>query len=146
MIDCDAVATGKKVVVVVYSGGEVDISKWVDKVDAIVMAWYTGQEGGHALADILSGKVSPSGRLPFTFWGSLKKNPSTPYYHVAKLDENIPPRHYERYKHYPFTDYTEGVFVLPRHRVFGVKPMFPIRWYSPTVLMIYADSPLTVCW
>lgn len=149
----DAVATGKKVVVVVYSGGEVDMSKWVDKVDAIVMGWYTGQEGGRALADILSGKVSPSGRLPFTFWGSLKKNPSTPYYHVADLDESMHPKHYERYEHYPFADYTEGVFVGYRGiEHFGVKPMFPFGYgltysnfkYSDLALEKLADGSVKV--
>ena len=57
------------VVVVANSGGEFDLSAWQGRVKAILLTWYPGQEGGNALAAILSGKVSPSGRLPFTFWG-----------------------------------------------------------------------------
>lgn len=130
----EAVATGKKVVVIVYSGGEVDLSKWGDNVNAIVMAWYTGQEGGRALADILSGKVSPSGRLPFTFWGSLKKNPTTLYYQKVTLDESVytkhePGRYASRHAKYPFADYGEGVFVGYRGiKHFGVEPMYPFGY------------------
>ena len=43
------------------------MSRWVDRVGAVVMAWYPGAEGGHAVADVLLGDVSPSGRLPVTF-------------------------------------------------------------------------------
>ncbi|MBP5538884.1 MAG: glycoside hydrolase family 3 C-terminal domain-containing protein, partial [Bacteroidales bacterium] len=142
----EAVATGKKVVVIVYSGGEVDLSKWGDKVNAIVMAWYTGQEGGRALADILSGKVSPSGRLPFTFWGSLKKNPSTPYYHPAKLDESVytkhEPGHYaSRHAKFPFIDYGEGVFVGYRGiRHFGVEPLYPFGYGLTYSTFAYSDA------
>ena len=130
----EAVATGKKVVVIVYSGGEVDLKKWGDKVSAIVMAWYTGQEGGRALADILSGKVSPSGRLPFTFWGSLDKNPVNRFYHMQKLDESVytkyEPGHYApRHAKYPFADYGEGVFVGYRGiKHFGVEPLYPFGY------------------
>ena len=64
----------KNVVAVMNSGGEFDLTAWIDEVPAVILAWYGGQCGGKALADIISGKVSPSGRLPFTFWGTLEKN------------------------------------------------------------------------
>ncbi len=142
----EAVATGKKVVVVVYSGGEVDLSKWGDKVNAIMMAWYTGQEGGRALADILSGKVSPSGRLPFTFWGSLEKNPTTPFYHKAVLDESVytkhePGRYASRHAKYPFADYGEGVFVGYRGiKHFGVEPLYPFGYGLTYSSFAYSDA------
>lgn len=124
-----AVATGKKVIVVVYSGGEVDVTKWADKVDAIVMAWYTGQESGRALADILSGKASPSGRLPFTFWGSWEKNPiSNLSYNRQRLSKSVyanKTKHHKRLDAYEYVDYNEGVFVGYRGvEHFGVKPMY----------------------
>lgn len=124
-----ALGTGKKVIVIIYSGGEVDITKWADKTDAIIMAWYTGQESGKALADIISGKASPSGRLPFTFWGSWDKNPTSASYHRQKLyatDKRISDYHKERFLAYDYTDYNEGVFVGYRGvEHFGIEPMFP---------------------
>ena len=51
-------------VVVVNSGGGVDFAQFADRARAILMAWYPGQEGGRAVAEILTGAVSPSGKLP----------------------------------------------------------------------------------
>lgn len=56
----------KNVVVVLVSGNAVAMP-WVDKVQAIVQAWYLGSEAGNALVSVLSGEVNPSGKLPFTF-------------------------------------------------------------------------------
>lgn len=58
--------TGTPVVVVIIGGSAVTMP-WLDTVDGVIMAWYPGEQGGNALADILSGSVNPSGRLPITF-------------------------------------------------------------------------------
>jgi beta-glucosidase len=69
------VAVGKPVVVVNLSGSAVDLS-WADEhVGAIVQAWYPGEEGGAAVADVLFGAVAPGGRLPVTFYRSLDDLP-----------------------------------------------------------------------
>jgi len=60
-------ATGKPVVVVLIGGSAITMSNWIDRVDAVVDAWYPGEEGGNAVAAILFGDHSPSGRLPITF-------------------------------------------------------------------------------
>ncbi len=60
-------ATGTPVVVVLVTGGAVVIGKWIDKVQAVLTAWYPGEEGGHAIADVLMGHHNPAGRLPITF-------------------------------------------------------------------------------
>ena len=60
------IATGTPVIVVLVSGCAVTMGRWLDKVPAVLHAWYPGEEGGHALADILLGRVNPSGRLPVT--------------------------------------------------------------------------------
>jgi beta-glucosidase len=61
------VATGKPVIVLLVGGSAVTMNNWVDKVSAIVDVWYPGEEGGHAIADVLFGDYNPAGRLPITF-------------------------------------------------------------------------------
>lgn len=123
-------AANPNTVVVVYSGGEVDVNPWIDKVGALIMAWYSGQEGGTALARIISGKVSPSGRLPFTFWGSIDKNPASANYYQSKPYGNRTSKRYsKRYSQYPFVEYSEGIFLGYRGMShFGVEPMFPLGY------------------
>jgi beta-glucosidase len=60
-------AANKNTVVVMTSGGSVAMTPWVDRVPAIIEAWYPGQQGGTALAEVLFGDVNPSGRLPVSF-------------------------------------------------------------------------------
>lgn len=124
-------------IVVVYSGGEVDVTPWIDKAGALVMAWYSGQEGGTALARILSGQVSPSGRLPFTFWGSLEANPAYPNYGISKPYGE---RTAKRYSQYPFIEYNEGIFLGYRGMEhFGSQPMFPFGFGLTYADITYSD-------
>ena len=60
-------ATGKPVIVLLVAGSAVTMSNWLDKVNSVVDVWYPGEEGGHAVADILFGDYNPAGRLPITF-------------------------------------------------------------------------------
>jgi beta-glucosidase len=60
-------ATGTPTVVVLYGGSAVDIADWLEAADAVLMAWYPGEAGGDAVADVLWGDADPSGRLPITF-------------------------------------------------------------------------------
>lgn len=120
-----AAALNKNTVVIINSGGEVDITPFKDNVAAIIMAWYGGQEGGKALADIVSGKVSPSGKLPFTFWGTEEKNPAAKYYHEITPEVYINSKNRDR-DPYPHAVYSEGLFVGYRGvDKFGIAPMFP---------------------
>jgi len=60
-------STGTPVVVVLVNGSAVTMSKWIDTVQAVVEAWYPGEEGGNAIDEVLFGDYNPAGRLPITF-------------------------------------------------------------------------------
>lgn len=104
-------AANKNAIVVVTSGGAVDTNDWLERVPALLQAWYPGQEGGTALAEILVGKVNPSGKLPATFERRAQDNPA-----------------YENYYAEPGTNrisYKEGVFVGYRgYEKNGTTPLF----------------------
>jgi beta-glucosidase len=92
-------AANPKTVVVLNSGAPVLLEGWLDQVPALVEAWYPGQEGGFAVADILLGKVNPSGKLVTTFMRKWEDCPAYGNYPGAN-DE---------------VHYAEGIFVGYRH-------------------------------
>jgi beta-glucosidase len=107
----EVAAANKNTIVVLNSGGGVDMSAWLDRVPALVAAWYPGQEGGTALAEILLGEVNPSGRLPVTFERRLEDNPSYAHYYPTPGTKAIP--------------YKEGIFVGYRgYEKNGTQPQF----------------------
>ena len=77
----DLIATGKPVIVVLHNGAVIDITDWVDGASAVLEAWYSGEQGGRAIADVLTGKVNPGGRLPMSWVKSVGQNP---YYYSIK--------------------------------------------------------------
>lgn len=88
----------KPLIAVVTAGSAVDLSSIEPYVDAIVLAWYPGEQGGNALADILFGKVSPSGHLPVTFYRSLDDLPAYQNYSL----QNRTYRYFNGPVAYPF--------------------------------------------
>jgi beta-glucosidase len=68
-------AANPRTVVVLMGGGGMLSQEWHDAVPGLLLLWYPGQEGGHALADVLLGRVSPSGRLPFSLPSSAEQLP-----------------------------------------------------------------------
>jgi beta-glucosidase len=72
-------AANPRTIVVLSTGGPVEMP-WADRVPAIIEAWFLGGETGHALANVLTGKVNPSGKLPVTFPKRLEDNPTYKYY------------------------------------------------------------------
>jgi len=86
------------IIAVITTGSDVDIDAIAPYADAIIMAWYPGEQGGNALADILFGNVSPSGHLPVTFYKSISNVP-------AYTDYNMKGHTYRYYNgpvQYPF--------------------------------------------
>ncbi len=108
-------AVNSKLVVVNISGNAVAMP-WVSKAPAIVQAWYIGSEAGHAIADVLSGDINPSGKLPFTFPARLEDCPA------HSVGEYVA----ERRKDTVDVKYNEGIFVGYRWADMQkkVKPLF----------------------
>ena len=106
-------AVNKKVIVVLNIGGVTDVSSWRDQVDGILLAWQPGLEAGNAIADILSGKVNPSGKLATTFPVSYNDVPSAKNFPGTPADK-------------PETvTYEEGIYVGYRYfNTFGIKPAY----------------------
>jgi beta-glucosidase len=75
-------ASNKPIIAVITAGSDVDVSSIEPYGDAIIYAWYPGEEGGNALANIIFGKVSPAGRLPITFYQSLNGVPDYSDYNM----------------------------------------------------------------
>ena len=88
----------KPIVVVITAGSDVDVSAIADYADAIIFAWYPGEQGGNALADIVFGKVNPSGRLPVTFYNSVNDLP--PYESYSMNNRTY--RYFKGQVQYPF--------------------------------------------
>lgn len=124
---CEAFhGAGKKVVVILNTGGVVETSSWKNLPDAIVLAWMPGQEGGNAVADILSGTVNPSGKLPVTFPCSYADVPGAEDFPFDRgkdysdgmnglmtLLRPVPADPNER--NIGYTNYSEGIYVGYRH-------------------------------
>jgi beta-glucosidase len=109
----EQVATANPNTVVVVNAGSPINMNWLDEVAAVVWAWYPGQEGGNAIADVLFGDVNPSGKLPTTFPKRLQDNPA--------------------YINYPGENgkvyYGEGLFVGYRYYdKKDIEPLFPFGY------------------
>ena len=119
-------AANKNTIVVLTSGGGADMNEWIDRVPALLEAWYPGQEGGKAAAEILFGDVNPSGRLPATFERRWEDNPvHDSYYPAAGTNRVI---------------YKEGVFVGYRgYEHNGTKPLFPFGYGLSYSSFTYAN-------
>jgi beta-glucosidase len=120
----------KNVIVVLTAGGNVDMTRWIDKVPGLLHAWYPGQEGGTALAQILFGEYSPSGKLPVSFERRLEDGATFKSYYPQKGDKHV--------------DYTEGVFVGYRHfDRSAIKPLFPFGYGLSYTSFKYSDLKIT---
>ncbi|KQN71521.1 glycoside hydrolase family 3 C-terminal domain-containing protein [Devosia sp. Leaf64] len=102
-----------KTVVVLQTGGPVEMP-WIDQVEAVLQAWYPGQEAGNAIADVLTGAAEPGGRLPQTFPVRWADNPA------HSQDREVYPGLEGKVR------YEEGIFVGYRHYDrLGLTPLYP---------------------
>lgn len=109
---------GKKVIVVLNISGVIETSSWKNKPDAILCAWLAGQEGGNSVADVLSGKVSPSGKLPMTFPINVNDAASSVNFPIdmkANTDLVNKGEKKSEIKNVDYADYEEDIYVGYRY-------------------------------
>jgi beta-glucosidase len=126
-------SVNKNTIVVITAGGNVDMRNWIDSVPGVINVWYPGQEGGTALAQMLFGEFSPSGKLPATFERRWQDNPAFGSYYPEPGQKRVA--------------YKEGIFVGYRHfDRSNTKPMFPFGYglsYTRFAYSNLAISPAT---
>ena len=108
-------ATNKRTIIIMTSGGSVDMTAWIERVPALLESWYSGEEAGTALAQLLFGDFSPSGRLPISFERRWEDNAVHDTYYPKNGEKKV--------------RYSEGVFLGYRHfDKSGTKPLFPFGY------------------
>ncbi len=104
-----------RTIVVITAGSPLNLSRIKDHVAAIVWGWYNGMEGGNAMADVLTGKVNPSGKLPFTIPVSLKDCPAHEKINYPGVGMQV--------------KYDEGILVGYRwYDTKGIAPLYPFGY------------------
>jgi beta-glucosidase len=126
----EVLAANKNVIVVVTSGGAVDANAWIDQVPALLQSWYSGQEGGTALAQLLFGQYSPSGKLPISFDRHFEDDAVFNLYYPSAGTKQV--------------KYTEGVFVGYRHYDrSATKPLFSFGFGLSYTTFKYSNLVVT---
>ena len=121
----DVAAINPNVVVVVNAGGGFETASWLDSAKAVLLAWYPGQQGGQAIAEILSGKLSPSGHLPISIERKLEDNPTWGNYYENYDVQTVKARK----SPYKRVTYKEGLFLGYRgYDRKDVKPLYPFGY------------------
>lgn len=119
-------AVNPRTIVVINAGGNVNMQPWLSSVKGLLQAWYPGQEGGTALAEILFGKINPSGKLPVTFEKNWSENPTFNYYHDRDADSRV--------------QYSEGLFVGYRgYEKHKIEPQFPFGYGLSYTTFAYSN-------
>lgn len=125
----EAVAkANKNTIVVINTGAPVAMTRWSAQVPAILDMWYSGQEGGHAIADVLFGDVNPSGKLPVSFVKEWKDSPAYGHYPGENLQ----------------VEYGEGIYVGYRYfDKHNIEPLYPFGYGLSYTKFDYSDLKIT---
>ena len=137
-------AKGKKVVAVLNVGGVIETASWKGLPDAILCAWQGGQEGGNSVADILTGKENPSGKLTMTFPVDFRDHASSSNFPIdmtasidftGKKQEGAEP-----VKFHDYTPYEEDIYVGYRYfDTFGKEVSYPFGYGLSYTTFDYSD-------
>ncbi len=133
---------GKKVVLVNFSGSAIGLEPETQSCDAILQAWYPGEEGGTAIANVLFGDVAPSGKLPVTFYKNVEQLPDFE-------DYNMKGRTYRFFEGEPLFPFGFGLsytqFAYGEAKVKGNKLVLEVNNIGPVdgdeVVQLYARRP-----
>ncbi|WP_373736894.1 glycoside hydrolase family 3 C-terminal domain-containing protein [Bacteroides heparinolyticus] len=136
-------AADKKVVVVLNIGGVIETASWKAQPDAILCAWQAGQEGGNSVADVLSGKASPSGKLPMTFPVKFEDAASSDNFPIdmkANIDLVNKGEKKNEVKNVDYTRYEEDIYVGYRYfDSFGKQVSYPFGYGLSYTTFEYAN-------
>ena len=121
---------GKPVIVIINSGSSMETASWRDRADAILVAWQPGEEGGNSVADVLTGKVNPSGHLTATWPVSISDDPSTDNFPQSPVYYNFTDKFAGGYlKGVNYSNHEEDIYVGYRYYdTFGRKPAYPFGY------------------
>lgn len=123
---CNVASKAKNVIVVANSGGGFNFMPWIYNVKGVIMAWYPGQEGGTALANILKGTVNPSGKLPMSIEKKWEDNPVHDNFFSKNGEKEI--------------TYQEGLFYGYRgYDAQDKRPLFPFGFGLSYTTFSYSD-------
>jgi beta-glucosidase len=124
-------AQGKKVVVILNIGGVIETASWKNKVDAILLPWQPGQEGGNSVADVFSGKVNPSGKLTMTFPVNYEDTPSAKNWIGTPADDPTS------------VTYEEGIYIGYRYfNTFNIQPSYEFGYGLSYTTFDYSNLTL----
>ncbi len=139
-------AAGKKVIVTLNIGGVIETASWKNLPDAILLAWQAGQEGGNSVTDVLSGKASPSGKLPMTFPDKLMDAASSANFPMdAQADTDVRNKGEKKsaVKNVDYTNYEEDIFVGYRYfDSFGKQVSYPFGYGLSYTTFEYANPAI----
>jgi len=115
-----------RTIVIINSGSGINMSRWNTKAGAILYAWYGGQTGAKAIAEIIAGKISPSGKLPVTIEKDFKDSPGYGYIPEGEYLYNNWNDHVERTHPVFDVKYKEGIFMGYRwYEKNNIEPLYP---------------------
>ena len=127
----NATKLNRKTIIVLHGGGGFNVQAWFDKVAAVLHAWFPGQYGGQALAEILFGEVNPSGKPPITMEKRIQDNPAVATF--PRTDLNAPEIHKEAAADL-------GLFVGYRgYQKNRIKPQYPFGYGLSYTKFGYSD-------
>ena len=122
-------AANKNTIVAITSGGGVEMP-WIDRVPAVLQCWYAGQEAGTALAQLLFGDYSPSGKLPISIEKRWEDNAVVDSYYPKHDEQKV--------------EYKEGVFLGYRHfDKSGIQPLFPFGFGLSYTTFAFKDLSIS---